>query len=56
MTRRVMVGGGPASSQSLNKGEELVHPRPRSNEEKALWIQSGLVAGARMSTMTADKL
>ena len=25
----IMVGGGPASSQSLNKGEELVHPRPR---------------------------
>ena len=25
----VIVGGGPASSQSLNKGEELVHPRPR---------------------------
>ena len=24
----LMVGGGPASSQSLNKGEELVHPRP----------------------------
>ena len=24
----VLVGGGPVSSQSLNKGEKLVHPRP----------------------------
>ena len=25
----VQIGGGPVSSLSLNKGEKLVHPRPR---------------------------
>ena len=33
----VPVGGGPVSSQSLNKGEKLVHPRPRRWDCAGQW-------------------